>query len=75
MSDVTILGGLLGGVVATIVMTALMMWLGDDSPPPTAVFWSTYVGDGRPGEYVRQGMVLHFLYGSVLGTAVGAGLV
>lgn len=64
MSEVTILGGLLGGVVATIVMTALMMGLGDDSPPPTAMFWSTYVGDGRPGAYMMQGMVLHFLYGT-----------
>jgi hypothetical protein len=48
MTDVTLLNGLLGGVLATIVMTALMMALGDDSPPPTALFLSKYVGDGPP---------------------------
>jgi len=69
MTDVTLLNGLLGGLLATIVMTAFMMTLGDDSPPPTALFWSQYVGDAGPKEYMMQGMVLHFLYG------VGAGAV
>lgn len=69
MTEVTVLDGLVGGIVATIVMTGFMMALGDDSPPPTALFWSKYVGDGSPGEYVMQGMALHFLYG------IGAGAV
>jgi len=69
-----LINGLAGGLVATIVMTVLMMALGDDSPPPTALFWSEYVGDGRPEEYMPQGMVLHFLYGLGAGVvfAVGA---
>jgi len=64
---VTLIGGLVGGLVATIVMTVFMMTLGDDSPPPTALFWSKYVGDGEPEEYMMPGMVLHMLYGVIAG--------
>lgn len=60
---VTILSGLIGGLVATIVMTVFMMVLGDDSPPPTAIFWSKYIGDGGPSEYMMPGMILHLFYG------------
>ncbi|WP_254841346.1 hypothetical protein [Natronomonas marina] len=66
---VTILSGLIGGLLATIVMTVFMMALGDDSPPPTAALWAKYVGDGPADDYVMPGMVLHLLYG------VGAGAV
>jgi hypothetical protein len=45
---VNILSGLVGGLVATIVMTIFMMGLGDDSPPPTAALWAKSVGDGGP---------------------------
>lgn len=69
MGEITLINGLAGGIVATIVMTVFMMALGDDSPPPTALFWSKYVGDGGPDEYMMQGMVLHLLYG------LGAGVV
>lgn len=68
----TIIDGVAGGIVATIVMTAFMMALGDDSPPPPAVFWATYVGGGDPGEYMPQGMVLHLLYGTGAGAVYGA---
>lgn len=71
---VTLIGGLVGGLVATIVMTVFMLAVGDDSPPPTATFWSKYVGDGGPGEYVTEGMVLHAIYGVVAG-GVFAGIV
>lgn len=64
---VTHTSGLVGGFVATIVVTVLMMALGDDSPSPTALFWSEYVGDGEPDRYTMQGMVLHFLYGIATG--------
>jgi hypothetical protein len=67
MAELTVLNGLAGGLVATIIMTVFMMALGDDSPPPTALFWSKYVGDGEPDEYVMQGMVLHMIYGIVAG--------
>lgn len=64
---VTLVSGLVGGLVATIVMTAFMMALGDDSPPPTALFWAKYVGDGPPEEFMMQGIVLHMLYGTIAG--------
>ena len=82
---VSILSGLVGGLVATIVMTMFMMGLGDDSPPPTAALWAKYVGDEGPESYMMQGMVLHMLYGigaggafavgvTALGLGVGAGV-
>jgi len=78
---VSVLTGLVGGLVATIVMTMFMMALGDDSPPPTAALWARYVGDERPESYMMQGMALHMLYGigagaafAVLATALGLGL-
>lgn len=67
MAELTILNGLGGGLVATIVMTVFMMGLGDDSPPPTALFWSKYVGDQEAEAYMMQGMVLHVLYGVIAG--------
>lgn len=67
MAEITLVNGLVGGLIATVVMTAFVMVLGDDSPPPTALFWSKYVGDGEPGDYVPQGMLLHLLYGVVAG--------
>lgn len=45
---VSILSGLAGGLVATIVMTMLMMGLRDDSPPPTAALWAKHVGNAGP---------------------------
>ncbi|WP_396611775.1 DUF6789 family protein [Haloferax sp. S1W] len=63
----SILAGLVGGLLATVAMTALMMAIGDGSPPPTANFWSKFVGDEPPDEYMMQGMVLHLLYGTVAG--------
>lgn len=63
----TIIDGLAGGLAATIAMTALMMALGDDDPPPTALFISKYAGDGEPAEYMMPGMALHILYGIVAG--------
>ena len=70
MVEITLLGGLVGGVAATIVMTVFMMALGDDSPPPTALFWSKYVGDGDPEEYMMPGMALHMFYGIAAGVVL-----
>jgi hypothetical protein len=68
MADPSVLSGLAGGLIATIVMTVFMMALGDDSPPPTAALWSKFVGDGPPADYMMQGMALHMLYGIGAGT-------
>jgi hypothetical protein len=74
MVEITLLGGLVGGLVATIVMTIFMMALGDDSPPPTALFWSKYVGDEGPESYMMQGMALHMFYGIVAGVVLAVAL-
>lgn len=70
---VTTLGGLVGGTVATIVMTALMTTLGDDSPPPTAMLVATFA-DGDPDDYPMPGMALHLLYGIGAGAAFAVAL-
>jgi hypothetical protein len=72
MTEITILNGLVGGVLATILMTVLMMALGDDSPPPTALFLATYVGDGDAVEYMLPGLLLHLLYGTGAGVVLAA---
>jgi hypothetical protein len=66
-AELTLLDGLAGGLAATVLMTVFMVVLGDDSPPPTALFWSKYVGDRGPDESMMQGMVLHMTYGIVAG--------
>lgn len=75
MAALTLLNGLVGGLVATIVMTVFQMALRDDSPPPTALLWSKHVGNGPPEDYMMQGMVLHFVYGIGAGGAFAVGLV
>jgi hypothetical protein len=65
---------LIGGLLATIVMTMFIMALGDDSPPPTASLWAKYVGDEGPEAYMMQGMVLHMLYGIGAGAAFAVGV-
>lgn len=74
MVEITLIGGLVGGLAATIVMTMFMMGLGDDSPPPTALFWSKYIGDGEPDEYMMPGMLLHMFYGVVAGAVLAVAL-
>ncbi|RZV06058.1 hypothetical protein BDK88_4013 [Natrinema hispanicum] len=64
----TIRAGLAGGVIATIGMTLLMIVMGDDGPPPTAQFVSTFA-DGDPDDYAMLGLMLHILY------SIGAGVV
>lgn len=51
-----------------------MLALGDDSLPPTALFWPKYVGDGDLIEYQLQGMVVHLLSGAVLAGLPGLNL-
>ena len=68
--------GLAGGLIATVVMTAVMMAVGDGGPPPTARFVAKFAG-GEPEEHKMPGMVLHLVYGIGAGGAlvVGAPLV
>lgn len=58
-------------MVATFAMTIVMMVAGDGSPPPTANLWSKYVG-GNPEESRPPAMVLHFVYGTAVASALAA---
>jgi len=69
----TVLAGLAGGVVATIVMTVLMMAMGDGGPPPTAGLVAKFAG-GNPADYAMPGMALHMIYGVVAGAVFAVGV-
>lgn len=63
--------GVIGGLVATVLMTLYRFPL-FRALPPTAEFWAKYVGGGEPEEYFSEGLVLHFLYGAAAGGLFGA---
>jgi hypothetical protein len=69
----TLLAGLAGGLVATIVMTMLMMVMGDGGPPPTARLVAKFAG-GEPEDYAMSGMVVHMLYGIIAGVVFALGV-
>ncbi|GAA5046557.1 hypothetical protein [Haladaptatus pallidirubidus] len=58
--------GLVGGLIATVVMTAYRIPIAR-SLPPTAAFWARFVGDEEASEYPVVGLVLHLVYGMVGG--------
>lgn len=63
--------GLLGGLVATVVMTAFRLPI-SESLPPTARFWARYVGGGDGSEYPVPALLLHLGYGALAGGVYGA---
>ncbi|MDZ7850541.1 MAG: hypothetical protein U5K70_06945 [Halodesulfurarchaeum sp.] len=63
----SVIAGLVGGLVATIVMSIGMKLLGG-GPPPTAALLAKFMG-GEPAAHAKPGMLLHMIYGT------GAGLV
>jgi len=63
--------GLVGGAVATAVMTAFRLPI-TDSLPPTAQFWARFVGDGDPEDYPLVALVLHLCYGMGAGATFAA---
>lgn len=69
----SLIAGLAGGLVATIVMTALMMAMGDGGPPPTAALVAKFA-DGQPADHEMPGMVLHLVYGVVAGGVFAVGV-
>ncbi|QLG64213.1 hypothetical protein [Halorarum salinum] len=62
--------GLVGGAVATAVMSAFRIPIAR-SPPPTAWFWAEFVAGGEPADYVGRGLLLHLLYGTLGGGVFG----
>jgi hypothetical protein len=69
----TVLVGLVGGLVATMVMTITMMLAGDGGPPPTAALVAKVAG-GDPTDHEKPGMLLHLLYGTVAGAVFALAL-
>jgi hypothetical protein len=69
----TVLLGLVGGLLATIVMTITMVLAGDGGPPPTAALIATVTG-GDPADHRISGMLLHLLYGTCAGAVFALGL-
>lgn len=59
--------------MATIVMTAVMMVMGDGGPPPTAALVAKFAG-GDPADYAMPGMILHLVYGIVAGAVFAVGI-
>lgn len=62
--------GLVGGLVATVVMTAYRLPV-FRALPPTAEFWARYVGGGEAERYPLQGLLLHLGYGTAAGGVYG----
>jgi hypothetical protein len=69
----SLVAGLAGGLVATILMTAVMMAMGDGGPPPTAGLVATFAG-GEAADHAMPGMVLHLVYGVVAGGVFAVGV-
>lgn len=69
----SITAGLAGGLLATIVMTAVMMMLGDGGSPPTAALVEKFAG-GEPNDHATPVMILHMVYAVVLVGFLGAGI-
>lgn len=62
--------GLKGGAIATIVMTAFRMPI-SHSLPPTANFWAHYIGSRDADNYPIIAFILHIVYGIVGGGFYG----
>ncbi|MFW5905428.1 MAG: hypothetical protein ACOCUO_01110 [archaeon] len=65
--------GVVGGLIATVLMT-LYRFPVFRALPPTADFWAKYVGNGDPESYPGPGLILHFLYGGAAGGLFGAAI-
>ncbi|ACM56732.1 hypothetical protein [Halorubrum lacusprofundi] len=65
--------GVVGGLIATVLMT-LYRFPVFRALPPTADFWAKYVGSGDAEAYPGIGLLLHFLYGGVAGGLFGVGI-
>jgi hypothetical protein len=69
----SLIADLVGGSVATITMTVVMMGMGDGGPPPTAGLVAKFAG-GDPEDYAMPGTALHLIYGTVAGAVFAIGV-
>ena len=68
----SVIAGLAGGIVATIVMSIVMMGMGG-GPPPTAALVAKFAG-GEPDDHKMPGMLLHLIYGTFAGAVFAVGV-
>ena len=68
----SILAGLGGGLVATLLRTIATATMGDGGPPPTAGLVAKLRG-GTPEEHAMPGMAVHVLYGVTAGAVFAVG--
>lgn len=69
MSHVTVATGASWGIAGAIAMMVVMRASGGNEPPPFAVFWAKFLGDGDPSNAMPQSLVLHAGYAIVAGGA------
>lgn len=67
MSDVTLFTGAVWGLVGAIAMVVVMNARGGEAPPPFAVFWAKYLGEGDPNRAMPQALLLHAIYAVIAG--------
>lgn len=63
---VTIVSGLIGGLLGAVLTGAVVSSVDDGHRPP-AVVWAMYFGNGDPDRYRLQGTLVHLLYGAGAG--------
>lgn len=68
----SVIAGLAGGLVATIVMSIVMKLLGG-GPPPTTALLAKFMG-GEPADHAKPGMLLHLIYGTGAGIVFALGV-
>lgn len=65
----SLVNGLVGGALATVVLTLVIAAPKDDLAPLSAEFLSEFVG-GEPVDHRRNGLMMHLLYGAAGGAAI-----
>ena len=65
-----VLRGVVGGIIATAIMT-LYRFPVFRALPPTAEFWASVVSGGKPEQYPVIAFFLHFVYGAGAGGVFG----
>ncbi|MFB6311381.1 MAG: hypothetical protein ABEH64_09415 [Salinirussus sp.] len=66
MTEVTLLTGIVWGLVGAVAMVIVMQVLGEGDPPPFAVFWSKFIG-GQTKDAMPQSLLLHAVYAAIAG--------
>ncbi len=74
MPALELANGVVGGLLATVLMIFTIAFLDDEIPPLSAVFLAAFAG-GDPVDHKRAALALHFLYGAAGGAAIAVAFV